>query len=171
MATDKEMTLPEFARHYFDCDPEAGLLTWRFCRGGRAAKGRKAGAINAEGYLRVVVSGREYLAHRLVWAWVHGETPDQIDHINGDRSDNRIENLRSVDGAANQQNRRVATRLNPSGYLGVSFCKQTGMWKAAIRPASSQPVTLGRYATPEEASRAYTRAKLRLHPGYVANVT
>src|SRR5690606_29052356 len=67
--------------------------------------GREAGGKQGGGYLRFSVDGKHYLAHRLAWLYVHGKWPsDQIDHINGDRSDNRIDNLRDVTHAENRRN-------------------------------------------------------------------
>lgn len=80
----------ERLREVIACDPSTGLLSWM-------ASGKAAGCRRSDGYLVVRIDRRLYLSHRLVWMCAHGEWPtDHIDHINGDRSDNRIDNLRDV---------------------------------------------------------------------------
>lgn len=131
----------------FDADADAGTLTWkarplshftniRAARAYRRNVGRLAGRINARGYvivtLRVDGLYRKFSAHRIVWAMAHGAWPEQeIDHINRDRADNRLFNLRDVSRAVNQGNKAVrptspatGVRAHPSGnfsaYIGGS---------------------------------------------------
>jgi len=118
----------------------------------------------AAGYYYVSVAGGRYGAHRLAWLYVTGEWPKgQIDHINGDPGDNRIVNLRDVPQSLNQQNRRrSAARINPSGFVGVSF--KRGRWMAALT-VNRRQVYLGYYDTPQEAHAAYLKGKRTHHPG------
>ena len=111
-----------------------------------------------------MIDEREYSAHRLAWLYVHGAWPTgQIDHINGDRGDNRISNLRDVTPALNTQNQRRAARSNKSsGLLGVTANR--GRWLAQIS-IGGKSRNLGRYATPEEAHAVYVAAKRVLHAG------
>lgn len=81
------------------------------------------------GYKYVMLSGRSYRAHRIIWYMFHGEVPDQIDHINQDRDDNRIENLRDVSAMVNQQNQKKSTK-NTSGVVGVHWAATHGKWAA-----------------------------------------
>jgi len=159
----------ELATRLIDYDPLTGVARWAVCRGGRGAKGREVGKVNRKGYMVTVIQGKEYLVHRLVWAVAHQKEPAAIiDHINGVKTDNRLCNLRCVDAPTNQQNRHVASRSSRSGRLGVSFCNQTGKWKAAIRnPQTQTSLTLGRFADLDSASAAYSKAKSLLHPGHV----
>lgn len=93
--------------------------------------GREAG-YNSYGYCVICTDRKKIPAHRLVWALVKGEWPEgQIDHINGIRSDNRIENLRDIPSAENQRNMR-RSKANTSGVTGVSWFKPTGQWAARI---------------------------------------
>lgn len=89
-------------------------------------------SIREDGYFSVNYRGKRYLAHRLAWFYMKGHWPDRdIDHINGNRSDNRIVNLRLATSAQNAHNRRIG-RNNTSGARNVYFERHTGKWKVAI---------------------------------------
>jgi hypothetical protein len=100
-----------------------------------ASRGRKVGdaigCINGTGYRRVGMHGRYYTEHSLVFLMFHGYVPSEIDHINGDRADNRIENLRAVTRSENQCNRGVLAN-NTSGYAGVSWHKKSKAWVVRV---------------------------------------
>ncbi len=86
-------------------DPATGIFTWKENRGGMRFAGKPSGHKKTNGYIEITVGGWRYLAHRLGWFFVHGSWPvNDIDHINGDRSDNRIVNLRDVLPTDNLQN-------------------------------------------------------------------
>lgn len=142
--------------HY---DPETGLFTR--VRGIR--KGAIFGTKTYDGYLCGKVLGKQYRLHRLAWLYVHGEWPkNQIDHINGIRTDNRLCNLRDVTPSINKQNTRKADRDNKTGFLGVQFSQ--GKYQAQIR-VNKKPLFLGTYDSPEEAHAAYLKAKRQYHEG------
>lgn len=144
--------------HY---DPSTGAFAWRVSRG-NVAKGDVAGGPSANGYTKIRVEARLYLAHRLAWLYVHGEwPPHQIDHVNGARSDNRIGNLRSATSAENHQNIRAAMTNNKSGLLGV-FAKR-GKFASCIG-LDGKNKFLGTFETPELANAAYLQAKASIHP-------
>jgi hypothetical protein len=128
--------------------------------------GRAAGSISkVSGYVYVCVQGKRCYGHRMAWAMTHGEWPvSAIDHINGNKSDNRISNLRLATDLVNAQNIRVPQSNNTSGLLGVSYCSQTKRWRAQIG-VSRKNIKLGRFDTPELAHQAYLMAKRRLHEG------
>src|SRR5690606_11618117 len=84
-----------------------------------------------DGYREVGIDGRLYKAHRVIWLYIAGEWPDEIDHINGDRSDNRFANLRAVSRAENMRNKR-SYKNNRSGQNGVSWHNQDRRWIAYI---------------------------------------
>ena len=86
---------------------------------------------DGDGYIRVVFQGRRYLAHRIIWKMVHGQDPDIIDHINGNKSDNRIQNLRSVGFEESAKNRSLRSD-NKSGCGGVFQNKKTGKWNVFL---------------------------------------
>ena len=117
-------------------------------------------------YVRVLLDGYQYYAHRLAWLYVYGEWPKQhIDHINGIKTDNRIANLRDVSPEVNQQNWRQATSWNKtSGLLGVCWNRRNGRWMAQISIKNRTRV-IGAYSSAEEAHAAYIAAKRKLHEG------
>lgn len=149
-------------RSVLDYSPSLGLFKWRVARG-RSAAGSVAGYTNQHGYVCIGVDGAVYAAHRLAWFFTHGSWPEkQIDHINGDRSDNRIANLRVVDRCGNSQNRRAAHRDSSHGFLGASWNVQHKRWQAKI-VAQKIRHHLGYFDTAESAHAAYMQAKQRLH--------
>jgi hypothetical protein len=143
-------------------DPETGVFYWAAHRGGLARVGSVAGTNGAQGYTHIRVDGRQHRAHRLAWLYVHGYWPsDQIDHVNGVRSDNRISNLREASNAENQQNTR-RTRTCSSGAIGIDWCKKSRKWRARIRHNKSL-IHVGLYNLLEDAVAARAEAKKRLH--------
>lgn len=113
-------------------DDETGEFSWLNSKGGSKA-GKKAGTLANNGYLHVTYNYKSYLAHRLAWFFVHGEWPNgMIDHINRDKLDNSISNLRVVDNQTNQRNAKP-NRRNKSGYRGVYWHKDRKKWYASIR--------------------------------------
>jgi hypothetical protein len=144
-------------------DPHTGVFVWlrRPCKNLKA--GIEAGNLQPTGYRVIRIGGSLYKAHRLAWLYVHGHWPsDEIDHINGDKSDNRIANLRNVTHRQNMENRRHAHRNNRNGVLGV--CPDGRKYSARIRAGGAQ-IHLGNFASVEEAGAAYLAAKRQLHAG------
>lgn len=150
-------------RTLLDYDPNTGVFTWRETRNNNAKAGAVAGSRTPQGYLNIHIRDNPNRAHRLAWLYVHGVWPTHnIDHINGDRADNRIANLRDVTQAVNQHNQRAPRGANP--YLGVHHYPARGQWRARIWLDGKQ-YYLGAYATAEEARDAYLAAKRRMHEG------
>ena len=121
-------------RHYFNLNEVTGLFSRRVTIGPREIHkaGKPVGTIGGTGYIRVPIAGKLYLAHHLVWLWFHGKFPaDQIDHINHNRQDNRISNLRDVSQQENGRNTSRSSK-NRSGKTGVWLDKRTGKWCAEI---------------------------------------
>ena len=143
--------------HY---NPDTGIFTWAANMGGRGKVGSAAGW-HQRGYTAIGVLGQRVMAHRLAWFFVFNKWPaQQIDHINGDPSDNRIENLREVADLGNKQNIRKARTNNRSGLLGVSPNRKR--WMATITTSGKQQC-LGTFDTPELAHAAYLAAKRAQH--------
>ena len=124
--------------------------------------GKVVGALTKkDGYLRCGVLGETWLVHRLVWIYHNGYLDENLDHINGIRSDNRIENLRKAKYRENSFN-RGAQKNNTVGYKGVSIHKQTGKYRAKIW-ADKKQHHLGLFLTAELAHEAYCKAATILH--------
>jgi hypothetical protein len=150
------------ALHY---DPQTGIFSRISVGRGKRPKDGLAGCINKNGYRVISVLSVQWYAHRLAWLHVRGTWPaKEVDHIDGNRSNNAIANLRDVDGATNCQNLRRAHSGNTSGYLGVSWRSRDKIWYAQIWDGTKQ-TNLGRFETPELASAAYLDAKRKLHQG------
>jgi hypothetical protein len=99
--------------------PES-VFYWRVGRGGVAQAGSKAGSLKPEGYTQVMINGNVFYTHRLVWFVTYGKFPDnQVDHIDGDKSNNRIDNLRDVTRTVNMQNRPKYRRAGIDLPTGV----------------------------------------------------
>jgi hypothetical protein len=142
-------------------EPDTGVLTWRIQRG-RQKAGSRAGRVHHTGYREVVVDNVLYREHRVIWLWMTGSWPDdECEHKNHNRSDNRWENLRAATRAQNMQNLSSHPR-NTSGYVGVSFHKVRGKWRANIRHLGKS-IHLGHFDTAQEANLAYIAAKQKWH--------
>lgn len=101
-------------------DPITGLFIWRETRGSNAIKGSVAGNKSPSGYMDIKVGGSTYRQHRLAWLYIYGVWPtDMIDHIDRDKTNNRISNLRDVPRSVNALNSKIRSD-NTSGYKGVS---------------------------------------------------
>ena len=132
-----------------------GNLYWAASRQGVKVGGR-AGTLNNNGYRHVRVDGKLVGEHRIIYEMFNGPIPDgmQIDHINGVRDDNRIENLRVVTITENHHNRKTVK--------GFTFRKSEGKFQAYIQVGDKQ-VSLGYHETPVDARAAYLRAKRKYH--------
>ncbi len=136
-------------------DPLTGEFTWR--RG--VHKGKRAGTISSLGYRKIVISGREYQAHRLAVLYMKGALPaTDVDHMNCTRSDNRWINLRVVSRAVNGRNRSGANTNNRSSFIGAHEFRP-GKWAAQISLGGNAKTHLGVFSCPEAASTAYMMAK------------
>lgn len=157
------MLTQELLHKMFTYDSANGFLMFR----PHLAKKRKnqiAGSTHPKGYLTVSIEGKKQLVHRLVWLFHYGYLPEnQIDHINGIKTDNRIENLREANNSENQQNQKKPPVTNTSGFLGVTRYKSRGNWVAGIK-INGKRINLGYFDTPEEAHAAYLAKKKELHP-------
>ena len=132
---------------------EQSAMTWN----ARFAGVRAFTALNNCGYRRGTIWGQTYLAHRVIWALVMGYWPHElIDHINGDKTDNRWNNLRCATQAENLRNQGTRSD-NTSGFKGVSWKKRLRRWQANIRVSGVQ-MHLGYFDDAEEAHAAYVAA-------------
>lgn len=144
---------------HFAYDPETGVFTWAVDYNGRV-KGSIAGK-KKKSYHSITWKNKHIAAHRLAFLFMTGAMPTLlVDHINGDRSDNRWANLREVTTAGNAQNRKMP--LGQSGVTGVVFHKKSGKWQAQIG-AEGRHFYLGLFDDVDSARAAYVSAKTRLH--------
>lgn len=144
---------------YFDY--KDGKLFWKINRKSNKVEGKEAGTINTEGYRKVALNKKIYGCHRIIFWMFNGYMPNKIDHKNGERDDNRIENLRPATNSENQWNRKSNKR-----FKGVY--KNKKKYQASIR-VNNKFLGLGTYSTQEEAARAYDKAALE-HFGEFARI-
>ena len=137
----------------FDYD-RAGLLLWKVRKGKVGKPGKVAGSVNVDGYRRIQFDGNRYMAHRLIWIWHHGPVEDAlcVDHINGERNDNRIENLQILTQRQNTS-KGWATSKSSSLPTGVTLTRY-GTYQAALGVAGAKR-HLGSFATKDEARLRY----------------
>lgn len=149
-------------RTVLDYDLDTGLFKWRISTSNRALAGSVAGRSNGNGYRRIMIDHGTYYAHRLAWFYVYGEWPvDELDHADGNRSNNRILNLRPATHAENGQNQPLRCS-NSSGKHCVSWHKHAFKWCAYIW-VSGKKKHLGLFESIDDASAAYLKAKAMHH--------
>jgi hypothetical protein len=137
----------------YDCD--TGVFRWRCNRGGTARAGSVAGNLrDFDGYIQIKIDRRLYLAHVLAMLWINGTWPSEdVDHINGIRSDNRLTNLRTATTAQNVFNQGMRSD-NKSGMKGVCWLKKNRKWRAQIQ-ANGRKYHVGLFDSVQDAARAY----------------
>ncbi len=145
------------AREIFDYDP-SGFLIWRERRKGRVV-GQRAGCVLNNGYVQITAEYEKYLAHRLIWFWHTGDWPPALDHIDRDRANNRIENLRVATKTQNAGNRCKQRNKdgNSSKWRGVYWCNSTNRWIARLQAAGRNP-HIGAFVDEADAATAYNFA-------------
>lgn len=162
------MIPPKTLRELLHYNPEDGLLTWK----ARGVPGfdnhyanKPAGGVRPDGYFGVCIHGRRFLSHRVIWAMHYSEWPaEEIDHINGCRGDNRIENLRVVSLSENMHNKR---RYKNKGTPWVGVSQRGDKWRARIRH-DGKLYNLGTFDVPAAAIAARKIAEIRFgfHPNH-----
>jgi hypothetical protein len=159
-------TLREAAQQAISYNAETGVFTWLDGAWHKRNRGVQAGSKKRNGYIEIQFNGKMLKAHRLAWMLVYGELADdvEIDHIDGNRSNNRLSNLRAVDRSINQQNQRKARSDSTSGLLGVSWYSAGDKWKADIR-VNGKKKHLGYFHCKDAAHQAYLNAKRVMHEG------
>jgi hypothetical protein len=156
----------EELRSLFSYDADTGEFTRLVTKQKRATVSGKIGSDDLYGYKTTRIAGRSYKIHRLAWLYVHGAWPDgDIDHINGNRSDNRIANLRDVARKVNLENQRRATNNRSTGLLGAYFDRRKKNCYYARISVGDKSIHLGTFQTAEAAHEAYLKAKRELHAG------
>jgi hypothetical protein len=165
-------------RECMNYDPDTGSLTWNRRPEGHFKRrrtwlawnkrfaGKEVGGVHTEtGYRTTKFDNGVHLVHRLIWLWVHGSCPEQIDHINHIRTDNRLANLRAADPVINGSNISLPAD-NTSGRVGVYWVAHRGTWAAKICHRRKK-MHIGTFVAFEDACRARADAEVRL--GFHAN--
>lgn len=172
---------PHELQKVFSCDFSTGRLTWRerspdmFTDSATQTKEHKCNNWNSrfsgkeafthvdiQGYVCGSLFGKPYKAHRIVWAMKHGKWPvEMIDHINKNKIDNAVENLREATHAENARNRKVNDKSS-SKLKGVTYRKHVGNWQAQISKDGTK-IYLGSFNNPNDAHQAYCNAAKKLH--------
>ena len=148
-------------------DPETGVFMRKVRTSNRVNMEKPVGTVDRYGYLWCSLDGKAFRLHRLAMIYVHGTVHNgDVDHINMDRKDNRISNLREVSRSVNMQNKEAASSNNRTGYIGVCFDSRRNKYSAQIR-INGKNTHLGMFDSPDVAHAAYVKAKRNFHEGCV----
>lgn len=143
--------------------PATGLFSWLDRSSSKRPYGAIAGGRSSQGYVVIRIDGVLHLAHRLAILYIYGAwPPDEVDHKNGVRSDNRLDNIRTATRSQNNQNRRSGKARTEGDSMGVTWAKWANMWRAQIAVDGTHR-HIGYFKTIEEANAAYLDAKRSLH--------
>lgn len=156
-------TIVARVRNLLDYHADTGVFRWRYARRG-VVVGSIAGHSHNKGYIGIRIDGVAYLAHRLAWLWSHGRWPtEMIDHIDGDRKNNALSNLRECSNAQNCQNVK-SHRDATSCHVGVCFVakRKVNPWVAQICVNGKQHF-VGGFPTERDAATARASAKSKFH--------
>jgi hypothetical protein len=146
-----------------------GKLYWRISTNRRIRAGDEAGSdAGAAGYSEVTVDGRRYQCHRVIYTLHTGENPKYVDHIDGDPTNNRIENLRAATNQENSFNACIP-KNNTSGIKGVAWHKASNKWRAYITTKLG-PKYLGYFTDIETAAAAITKARELYHGEFARHI-
>lgn len=150
-------------RNRLQYDPIIGTFTWRVKPCKNVAVGQIAGSTHRDGYTYICIDYKSYAAHRLAWAIYYGiDAEREIDHKNGIKHDNRIENLREASSSENMSN-YPRPKSNTSGVKGVCWDRCKNLWVARIRIGNGRRKHIGLFDSLEEAAAAYARASEEYH--------
>ena len=165
------MLTQEYLLSIFDYEPETGALvskvdikTGRYNNVVKRSAGNVAGGLRPDGYRTISVEGKRYYAHRIIWLMVYGVMPKYIDHINLNRSDNRLVNLRACTQSENSCNAKIP-RHNSSGFKHVQWNKYVNKWMVVIRK-DNKIYNGGYYADINDADRKAHELRDHLHRGF-----
>lgn len=155
-----------YLREIFEFDETSGALIWKvrkcfYPQNNAKYAGKEAGykykGRNGKSYIRVVIDRTNYMAHRVIWKYIYGTEPPQIDHIDGNGLNNRSDNLRASNAISNQRNKRLSS-ANKSGCVGVSKSSGRSRWRASIK-VDGKTIDLGSFINYEEAVSARKAAE------------
>jgi hypothetical protein len=156
------LPLPSQEELYKFFEYKEGNLYWKIKPNRRIKIGNKAGHLNSEGYVYLCINSVQYRMHRIIWAYHYGAIPNnlQIDHIDGNRTNNIIENLRLATNSQNSNNRKRANCNSKSNILGVYWATRERKWIAEIKP-NGKVIRLGYFVNQKDAIAARKTAELQ----------
>ena len=156
----------ESVKSLFDYNPETGHLTWKVFTNSRAPIGSRTGTVKKRGYRQFKFQGRDYYEHQVIWLWVYGEWPkNYLDHINRNKADNRLCNLRDATCSENLCNTNLRSD-NSSGVKGIAWDKSRNKWRASVEFGGA--LKMKRFTSFEEACLQIREWRVQLH-GEFAN--
>jgi len=155
MITQKELKV------FFTYKNSTGELINRIYRSQKAIKGGVSGMLTNRGYYSTCVSGRLYRTHRLIFLYHKGYMPEYLDHIDGDRSNNKIENLRPCTSCQNNQNAKIS-KNNKSGIKGVFWDKRCKLWNAGLT-SNGKRIYLGYFWDLDVAAQVVRIERIKHH--------
>ena len=152
-------------RNWVSYDSESGLITWVKSPSANCVVGTQVGGIDKDGYAYFHLHKKRWPIHRMAWVLTQGPIPDgyEIDHIDGNRANNKLTNLRLATRSENNQNRRTARKDSKTGIIGVGQHKRSKLFFARIVGLDGKKRSLGYFKTPEEAGTAYLKCKREIH--------
>lgn len=163
--TPRKLPPQDYLNKMFRYDEQSGKLYRRISVNYNAQAGDEVGCKDTYGYLQAWVDGNLCKVHRVIWKMVYGVDPNQIDHIDGNPSNNRTENLRSVSQNENLKNSKIH-KYNTSGTTGVRYYKPRKKWNARIN-INSESKHLGYFSDKQDAISARKTAEIKY--GYHEN--
>lgn len=158
----KNLPTASVVRELLHYDRHTGIFTWAVDRTGGTKAGMRAGYLAGGGHIQISILGKPHYAQRVAWLLTYGAWPPDdldVDHEDGDKTNNAIKNLRLATPSENAANAHKLRRNNTSGFRGVSFYKLTGRWTAKIN-VNRRLRHLGYFDSAEAAARAYDRAAI-----------
>jgi hypothetical protein len=160
MTTPRPLPSQEELHRLFEY--EGGNLYWKIRTAQCIKIGDKAGHLKTNGYISLKLNNLQYRMHRIIWVYHYNAIPNnlQIDHIDGNKANNIIENLRLATRSQNKANNKSAQRNSKSNILGVSWCKITNKWRAQIKK-NNKSIYLGSFVNQENAIAARKAAELQ----------
>ena len=147
------------------CD---GKLFWKVRQAACIYIGDEAGSVNKKGYRRVMIKNKSYAMHRLIFMMHYGYLPKQVDHIDRNKLNNRIENLRPATHGQNRQNATIS-KNNTSGVKGINWQKRDNKWQARVM-LNKKSYQIGYFETLEEAKKAVEKARQQLHGEFARHI-
>lgn len=147
----------ERLKEFLEYNPKTGVFIRKITTSGNSKANSAAGSRHNKGYLRIMVDGKVYQAHRLAFLYMTGSTPEFVDHKNGLRDDNRWENLRAATATENMRNRKNH-KNNSSGIPGVCWQKNRRKWQAHIK-VDKKHIFLGYFTDLAEAAKVVSNAR------------